>query len=369
MASLTGKNFKGMNKMTQEELTELNLGQSLDDLANLDPRGYGVCKILYSASRKYTGAPTSMNAAKKLVSAIKKDDVVCILTGFVLYPYKKAETDGLIGSMLLCRALAVAFDAKPVIICPEECIEAVKNISSCIGMTIAESADALMKTAYSMSVCCFTKDKNLAPKQADEIIQKFTPSAVISIECPGANEKGIYHNAKGIDVTELEAGQDVLFEKLKAMGILNIAIGDLGNEIGMGSIAETLHEYIPYAGTGRCSCSCGGGIAVNTKADNLITATVSDWGCYAMIAALAYLKNNVEIMHTAELEKEVLCCAGKYDIIDMSGQTIPAIDGFGLEIILPIVSLMRELLISSLKLKESCATWFEKVDELKFFER
>ena len=38
--------------MTQKELTVLNLGQSLDDLANLDPRGYGVCKILHSAARK-----------------------------------------------------------------------------------------------------------------------------------------------------------------------------------------------------------------------------------------------------------------------------------------------------------------------------
>ena len=52
--------------MTQQELTLRNLGQSLDDLVNLDPRGYGVCKILYDASRKFTGRPTSMNAALKL---------------------------------------------------------------------------------------------------------------------------------------------------------------------------------------------------------------------------------------------------------------------------------------------------------------
>ena len=31
--------------MTQQELTVLNLGQSLDDLANLDPRGYGVSSL------------------------------------------------------------------------------------------------------------------------------------------------------------------------------------------------------------------------------------------------------------------------------------------------------------------------------------
>ena len=52
--------------LTQQELTQLNLGQGLDDIANIDPRGYGVCKILYSASRSYTGYPLSMNAAKKL---------------------------------------------------------------------------------------------------------------------------------------------------------------------------------------------------------------------------------------------------------------------------------------------------------------
>ena len=60
--------------MTQQELTLRNLGQSLDDLANLDPRGYGVCKILYDASRKYTGSPTSMNAARKLVQTVKDVD-------------------------------------------------------------------------------------------------------------------------------------------------------------------------------------------------------------------------------------------------------------------------------------------------------
>ena len=60
--------------MTQQELTLHNLGQSLDDLANLDPRGYGVCKILYDASRKYTGSPTSMNAARKLAQTVKDVD-------------------------------------------------------------------------------------------------------------------------------------------------------------------------------------------------------------------------------------------------------------------------------------------------------
>ena len=144
---------------------------------------------------------------------------------------------------------------------------------------------------------------------------------------------------------------------------------DLGNEIGMGAIADTLTSSIPYAAKGSCNCSCGGGIAVKTKADNLITATVSDWGCYAMIAMLAYLLEDPEIMHTPEQEKEALTCACRSGMIDMYGWLIPAIDGFGPEIQLPLVQLMGELVKSALKLKTTCKTWFEKVEELKFFEQ
>ena len=355
--------------MTQKEITELNLGQSLDDLANLDPRGYGVCKILYKASREYTGAPTSMNAAKKLFETVGEGDIVYVMTGFVLRPYKKAEMDGIVSSALLCRALVKAFGAKPIIVCPEDNYEAVKKLAACVGLHLFENMDELMEIPVSMGVMTFTKDKSEAEKRADEIIAKAPPKAVISIEAPGANKIGVYHNATGLDVTELEAKMDILFEKTQKMGVLNIAIGDLGNEIGMGAISDTLLKYIPYAREGACRCGCGGGIAVSTKADNLITATVSDWGCYAMIASLAYLTRNIDVMHTAELEKETITTASNAGMIDMYGWLIPAIDGFGLEINLPIVSLMRELVKSSLSLEETCKSWFEKVEELKYFEK
>ena len=255
--------------MTQQEITILNLGQSLDDLANLDPRGYGVCKILYSGSRPLAGKPLCMNAAEKLNATLKEGDTVYILTGFVLRPYNKAETDGAISAVLLCRSLVKAFGVKPVIICPEDARNAVEKIAACLGLEIPVTID----------VITFTKDADKAAAQADEILATAKPVAIISIEAPGCNKDGHYHNAIGLDVTALEAKMDVLFEKAQAMGILNIAIGDLGNEIGMGAIAQTLETYIPYAGQGRCNCGCGGVIAVKTKADNLITASVSDWGC------------------------------------------------------------------------------------------
>ncbi|NRZ59309.1 hypothetical protein DZE42_002448 [Clostridium beijerinckii] len=258
--------------MNQQELTIFNLGENLDNLMNLDPRGYGVCRILYSAAREYTKEPLTTNAAKKLVNTLKDGDLVYIMTGFVLLPFKKAEMDGIVSSMILARALVKAFNVKPVIICPEDNMEAVKNLAQVIGVHLYDSIEELKEYPISIAAIPFTKDENVAAKQADEIIAKGLPSAVISIECPGANSIGVYHNAVGLNVTELEAKQDILFTKLQGKGVLNIAIGDLGNEIGMGTISEHLEEYIPYAAKGKCNCGCNGGIAVATKADNIITA-------------------------------------------------------------------------------------------------
>ena len=58
--------------MNKAELTKLNVGYNLDWLMNLDPRGYGVCRILYDGASKYTGKPLSLNGAEGLVKNIKK---------------------------------------------------------------------------------------------------------------------------------------------------------------------------------------------------------------------------------------------------------------------------------------------------------
>lgn len=354
--------------MNQEELTILNVGENLDSLMNLDPRGYGVCRILYNAAREYTGEPLTINSARKLINTLKEGDLVYIMTGFVLRPFRKAEMDGIVSTMLLARTLVKGFNVKPVIICPKDNIEAVKNLAYVVGLHFHDNIEGLDEYPLSIAGIQFTKDSSKAEAQAEEIIKKGIPSAVISIECPGANSKGVYHNAVGIDVTELEAKQDILFKKLKERGILNIAIGDLGNEIGMGTLKEHLEEYIPYAAKGRCMCGCNGGIAASVKADNIITATVSDWGCYGLIAALAYLKKDLDIMHTKEMEEEAMKTASRSGMIDMYGDLIPAIDGCGIEMNISIVSLMRETIKSAMKLNKTCETWFDKVIELGFYE-
>ncbi|MFP3154245.1 DUF4392 domain-containing protein [Lachnospiraceae bacterium ZAX-1] len=355
--------------MTQKELTKLNIGQNLDDLMNIDPRGYGICRILYAAAREYTGKPLTMNAAEQFVNTVKEGDLVYILTGFVLPAHKEAETDGIISSMFLARALVKAFGAKPVIICQEENMRGVQSLSFVMGLHLYETWEELKKYPISMGVFPFTKEESQAEQMTDELLSHGIPSAVISIEHPGANEKGIYHNAVGLDCTLLEAKTDVLFERLQSLGVLNIAIGDLGNELGMGTIEKQLKTYVPYAGPGMCQCGCGGGIAVRTKADHLITATVSDWGCYGLIAAMAYLMGDRNIFQNEELEVEAMKTAARSGMNDMYGWLIPSIDGMGLRINVAIVNLMRDCIKYPVELEQTCATWFEKVDELGYYDR
>jgi uncharacterized protein YebE (UPF0316 family) len=86
--------------MDRGGLEKRNVGENLDALMNLDPRGYGVCRILYAGSREQMGEPLTMRAAeKKLCETVKENDLVYILTGFILLPHKKAG-DGWNGQFL-----------------------------------------------------------------------------------------------------------------------------------------------------------------------------------------------------------------------------------------------------------------------------
>lgn len=353
--------------MERAELEKRNVGENLDALMNLDPRGYGVCRILYAGSREEMGEPLTMRAAEKLCETVKEEDLVFILTGFVLLPHKEPEMDGMVGSVLLARSLVMAFGAKPVIICPEECMEAVKKCAGVVGLHIYEDLQTVRELPLSMGAVAFTKDPAGAEAEAERLLEKAMPAAVISVEAPGANSEGVYHNAAGRDVSELEAKSDVLWEMLRGMGVLNIAVGDLGNEIGMGAIGDHIKKYVPFTAPEECLCGCKGGILAASGADYLITATCSDWGCYGLMAALAYLKQDMEILHREEMEAEVMRVASRSGLIDMTGSLLPGIDGFNTRMNTGIVSLMRQCTAYAVRYSRNSDHWFGPVLKKGFF--
>lgn len=353
--------------MDKRELTLLNIGENLDSLMNLDPRGYGVCRILYDGSRKYTGEPTSTHAAKGLVKNIKAGEKVYILTGFILLPWEEAETDGIISSTMLARFLIRAFGAKPVMIVPEQCTKAVIAMSKVLGFDVTTDIDNIGDNEA--CIVEFTKSMDEAPVQADEILSHGLPCAVISNEAPGRNKNGYYHNAVGVNTTDVEAKYDVLFKKCQDLGIYNLSIGDLGNEIGMAAIEEHIREYIPYAEEGGCKAGTGFGILADSAADNIITATCSDWGCNALMAATAFLLGDTELFHTQQEQSVAMDAAAQAGMLDMYGEARPFIDGIGKNINLPMVSMMKALIEYPPTVEDRTQAWFENTLKKGFFTR
>jgi D-glutamate cyclase len=103
-------------------------------------------------------------------------------------------------------------------------------------------------------------------------------ASAISIERCGKSIDGAPHNMRGEDIGQFTAPLDELFT---AGPWRTIAIGDGGNEIGMGAVPRTLIARHVAAGET---------IACVTPAQHLIIAGVSNWGAYGLLAALAVLR-------------------------------------------------------------------------------
>lgn len=336
-----------------------NMGHNLDVIASLDPKGYGVYRILLDLETQAAGGSASIAAAKKLIETLKPGDTVYFMTGFVLTPFLKAETDGIAGTLFLARALHITCGIKPVIFCP---IDAAEGLARLAG-----------KLALPASIRIFDKDQALAEAQTDAIMKEIAegtmpkPAACITVEAPAANARGIYHNAAGLEVSQYEAKMDLLFRALQKVGVLTVSIGDLGNEIGLGKLKEGLIKYIPRTGEGECSCGCGGGILADTSADYVVTGTTSDWGAYALAGALAYLTKQSEASPDRAMVEAVLRVEGRYGLIDMLGEPIPAVDGYDLEMNLLVADMIHKLVKDFDR--QACAypKWYEEVADKHYF--
>jgi hypothetical protein len=103
---------------------------------------------------------------------------------------------------------------------------------------------------------------------------------VLSIERCGCSAAGTPKNMRGSDIGAYTAPLDALFV---AGPWDTIAIGDGGNEIGMGALpAGLIGQHVLH----------GDEIACVTPARHLIVAGVSHWGSYALLGGLAAMRDD-----------------------------------------------------------------------------
>lgn len=123
------------------------------------------------------------------------------------------------------------------------------------------------------------------------------------------------HNMRGENINRFAGDVHCLFEESRglAQGIKTIGIGDGANEIGMGAaLWEDLERRLSGEQSGRVPC--------RIATDWNIVAGTSNWGGYALAAAVALLRGNVSAVarFDAAHEQRVL-----QDMVERG----PAVDG------------------------------------------
>jgi hypothetical protein len=151
------------------------------------------------------------------------------------------------------------------------------------------------------------------------------PSVIVSIERPGVAKDGRYYNMRGKDISDFLAKFDLFFELCDCP---TIAVGDGGNEIGMGNIITELAQLPIVPAVTRC--------------DELVIATVSNWGVYGIIAAMSReLRQDLfSLFEPVEIVRHLVdrgAVDGKTGVAECTE------DGFPLTVGLSIIARLREV--------------------------
>jgi len=229
---------------------------------------------------------------------LKKKGVVFITTGFFILSAKSSETDGPPGAIALGNALE-------------------KLGYEVFFITDKYSSGILVGMSDEKKVIEFPVTTHFESNSyANELIKKYDPKSIISIERAGLSKDGKYRNFKGIDFSKFNAKVDYLFEQHpNTIGIL-----DGGNEIGSGNYIneiETLGNIIEYP-------------SIITTSESIISST-SNWGAYGLIAGIS-IHQKINLLPSVDEGKKLIEKSFNLGAVEgMSGESKPWVDGRSIE--------------------------------------
>lgn len=311
------------------------IGRNIDRLvtveARISPTSRNVITNLYEAAcAAQGGGPLSMLAAQQILKHLGPGKVVFITTGAGDPRFLPAgETDGPPGVAALALAIHAATGAVPLLFTEQPFIDNLAATTLAVGLGIREPEVAL-NTGYTTAVLPLAHD-DTAEKQAVDYLDAYKPAMVISIEKIGPNPQGIAHTSTGTPTASDRARAECLFDEAARRGIPSLGIGDNGNELGFGLIADAVARYKPN----------GERLCTRVKTDVLVPANTSNWGAYAVEAALAALVGKPEIMHSADIERRMIeACVNAHGVDGSTGRHILGVDGMPAEASYAIVAML-----------------------------
>jgi len=212
---------------------------------------------------------------------------VYILTGFPVGD--TFETDGPAGAMSLYR-LCERLGSDPIIL-----------------------SDPAVTTALAAEFRCHTLTDTSAAgarQSATALFKQAPPVLVISIERPGAAQDGRCYNMAGDTISAHSAYSEAYLELANCP---TIAIGDGGNEIGMGNLMGALSHFDIHPAVSTC--------------EELVVADVSNWAAYALCLITDWLNGaRYCLADDVQADLEHLVSQGAVD--GVTGHATATEDGF-----------------------------------------
>lgn len=230
-----------------------------------------------------------------------------VVSGFYVPAASAPETDGPGGAVMLARAFLKS-GRQAQIWTDSLCIDAIKACAGAAGFP----PELVMPAP-----------RDLEGSSAD---------ALIFTERLGRASDGCYYNCRKENIDKWTEPLDRLADLARLKGITTAGIGDGGNETGMGCFREKLACLLP--GYSECLCV--------VKTDSALAVDVSNWGAYALTAALSLLWGTwcgPEAGEELDMLK-ALQAAGAVDGISKNPEL--TVDGFDIDVQNDVILSLRE---------------------------
>jgi hypothetical protein len=305
----------------------------LEAAARRDPGGRGLA----------TSAPLGLlePAAQALLAARR----VIIVTGFCVRSALRGESDGPPGATALAAAFST-LGAETLILSDRHSGALVAAACAAREESCRKDAGALAQRAAQGEARGIRPDhiQSLPDAELEAhaacrlLAAEFRPDLVLAVERPGGAVDGHRYSMRGAILDDIAPPADELFPAAAMRCWATAAIGDGGNELGMGSLKKACVAAVPLGERIFCAAA----------ADYPIVSGISNWGAYALAGALSILIGRPLIASVAT-ELAVLravCDAGAVD--GCTGERSFSVDGLPAEAYGKVLREMYDIVLESL---------------------
>lgn len=204
---------------------------------------------------------------------------VVVLSGFpcCVDEDPPTETDGPPGACAIAQAALALMDgskssSSSVVLATDEC-----------NKKVFEAASKHLKERYPSNFSVEAFPPGLSCSSLEKLAERCT--LLVACERAGPASDGNCYTMRALNMTErnlIAPLHDLVAAAAAKAKVPFVAVGDGGNELGMGKVIEKIRSSTKIKNGDKIGCV--------VAANHLVAASVSNWGGYALAAGAAYLR-------------------------------------------------------------------------------